>query len=71
MGIVTQEAILFNDTVHNNIAFGMEGVTEEDVISAAKIANAHELLSRWTKGIRLILEIEVQNCLEGKDKDSR
>jgi subfamily B ATP-binding cassette protein MsbA len=50
MGIVTQEAILFNDTVYNNIAFGMEGVTEEDVISAAKIANAHEFIIQMDEG---------------------
>lgn len=44
MGIVTQESILFNDTVFNNIAFGMKNVKEEDVIAAAKIANAHEFI---------------------------
>ncbi len=44
MGIVTQESILFNDTIYNNIAFGMPGVTEADVIAAAKIANAHEFI---------------------------
>lgn len=44
MGIVTQEAILFNDSVYNNIAFGMENVRREDVIEAAKIANAHEFI---------------------------
>lgn len=44
MGIVTQEAILFNDSVFNNIAFGKTDVTEEDVIRAAKIANAHEFI---------------------------
>lgn len=50
MGIVTQEAILFNDTVFNNIAFGMESVSEEDVIKAAKIANAHEFISQMECG---------------------
>jgi ATP-binding cassette, subfamily B, bacterial MsbA len=44
MGIVTQESILFNDTVFNNIAFGMESATEEEVIRAAKIANAHDFI---------------------------
>lgn len=44
MGIVTQESILFNDTVRNNIAFGMDHATEEDVVSAAKIANAHDFI---------------------------
>lgn len=50
MGIVTQEAILFNDTVYNNIAFGKEGFTEEEVINAAKIANAHEFISQMDEG---------------------
>ena len=50
MGIVTQESILFNDTVFNNIAFGIEGVTEAQVIEAAKIANAHEFISKMQEG---------------------
>ncbi len=50
MGIVTQEAILFNDTVFNNIAFGKDDVTEEDVINAAKIANAHEFIEQMDEG---------------------
>ncbi len=50
MGIVTQESILFNDTLFNNIAFGMENVTEAQVIEAAKIANAHEFISQMPQG---------------------
>ena len=50
MGIVTQESILFNDTVYNNIAFGIENVTEAQVIEAAKIANAHEFISKMPQG---------------------
>ncbi len=46
MGIVTQESILFNDTVFNNIAFGKEDATIEQVIAAAKVANAHEFISQ-------------------------
>lgn len=46
MGIVTQESILFNDTVFNNIAFGKEDATLEQVIAAAKVANAHEFISQ-------------------------
>jgi subfamily B ATP-binding cassette protein MsbA len=46
MGIVTQETILFNDTVFNNIAFGLPVASEEDVITAAKIANAHEFIEK-------------------------
>lgn len=41
MGIVTQESVLFNDTIFNNISFGMDSVEEKDVIEAARIANAH------------------------------
>ncbi|NNF01595.1 MAG: ABC transporter ATP-binding protein [Bacteroidia bacterium] len=50
MGIVTQQSILFNDTIFNNIAFGMENPKEEDVINAAKIANAHEFISELANG---------------------
>ncbi|MES2593252.1 MAG: ABC transporter ATP-binding protein [Bacteroidota bacterium] len=50
MGIVTQESILFNDTVYNNIAFGIENATEAQVIEAAKIANAHEFISQMQDG---------------------
>ena len=50
MGIVTQESILFNDTIFNNIAFGIENVAEEDVVQAAKIANAHEFIMEQGNG---------------------
>ncbi|MFA6676570.1 MAG: ABC transporter transmembrane domain-containing protein [Bacteroidales bacterium] len=50
MGIVNQDAILFNDNVYNNIKFGMEGVTEEDIINAAKIANAHDFILQMSDG---------------------
>ena len=50
MGIVTQETILFNDTISNNIAFGMKNVTEEQIIHAAKIANAHEFIMNMDNG---------------------
>jgi ATP-binding cassette, subfamily B, bacterial MsbA len=50
MGIVTQECILFNDTVFNNIAFGLENASKEQVIEAAKIANAHEFIMELEKG---------------------
>ena len=50
LGIVTQESILFNDTVYNNIAFGLAGITESQVIEAAKIANAHEFISKLEQG---------------------
>ena len=50
MGIVSQESILFNDTIFNNIAFGKTNVTEEAVIAAAKVANAHEFIMQTEKG---------------------
>ncbi len=50
MGNVNQEAILFNETVHNNIAFGVNDVPREAVIRAAKIANAHEFIEALPEG---------------------
>ncbi len=50
MGIVSQEPVLFNDSIYNNIVFGMKGATLEDVIRAAKIANAHEFITATEKG---------------------
>lgn len=50
MGNVNQEAILFNDTFFNNISFGVENATLEQVIEAAKIANAHEFIMATEKG---------------------
>jgi subfamily B ATP-binding cassette protein MsbA len=50
LGVVTQESILFNDSVLNNIAFGLDNISEEDVISAAKVANAHEFIVNLPQG---------------------
>jgi subfamily B ATP-binding cassette protein MsbA len=50
MGVVTQESILFNDTIFNNIAFGMENASEEAVIQAAKVANAHSFIMQTEEG---------------------
>jgi subfamily B ATP-binding cassette protein MsbA len=50
MGIVSQESILFNDTIYNNIAFGMETASEEEIIAAAKVANAHEFILQTEHG---------------------
>ncbi|MCB0574925.1 MAG: ABC transporter ATP-binding protein, partial [Saprospiraceae bacterium] len=50
MGIVSQEAILFNDTVRNNIAFGNESATDAEIEAAAKAANAHEFIDRLPEG---------------------
>lgn len=50
MGIVTQEPILFNDTIANNIALGTENATMEQIIEAAKIANAHDFILQKEEG---------------------
>ncbi len=50
MGIVNQEAILFNDSIYNNIAFGVKETTQQEVENAAKIANAHEFIMQTENG---------------------
>jgi subfamily B ATP-binding cassette protein MsbA len=55
IGIVTQETILFNDTVRNNIAYGQPGVSEQRVIEAARAAHAHEFVSRMANGYETMI----------------
>jgi ATP-binding cassette, subfamily B, bacterial MsbA len=50
IGVVTQESVLFNDSVFNNIAFGMTDATSEKVIEAAKVANAHDFIMALPSG---------------------
>ena len=50
MGNVNQEAILFNDTIYNNIAFGVENATQEEVERVARIANAHNFIMETENG---------------------
>ena len=50
MGIVSQEAILFNDTIYNNIVFGLKNISKEQVIEATKIANAHDFILNTENG---------------------
>ncbi len=50
MGIVSQEAILFNDTIYNNIVFGQKNVTKQDVEAAARAANAHDFILNTENG---------------------
>ncbi|MCD6018985.1 MAG: hypothetical protein K0S53_2106 [Bacteroidetes bacterium] len=50
IGVVTQESILFNDTIENNITFGMDTFDKEKVIEAAKVANAHEFILKQPNG---------------------
>jgi subfamily B ATP-binding cassette protein MsbA len=55
MGIVTQETILFNDTVLANIAYGLEGASREDVEKAASAANAHEFITAMPEGYDTVI----------------
>ena len=55
MGNVNQDPILFNDTIYNNIAFGVENVTPEQVENAARIANAHEFIIQTEHGYDTII----------------
>ena len=50
IGIVTQESILFNDSIFNNIAFGLPNITQADVERAARIANAHDFIMKTDEG---------------------
>lgn len=51
MGLVTQDSILFNDTIRNNVLIGDEHATDEEVIEALKVANAWEFVSEFPKGL--------------------
>ncbi len=55
MGNVNQEAILFNDTVYNNITFGVESATREQVEEAARIANAHDFIMEMEQGYDTVI----------------
>ena len=55
MGVVTQQSILFNDTVHANIAFGLDEATRNDVIEAAKVANAHDFIEGLEHGYDTVI----------------
>lgn len=50
ISMVTQESILFNDTIKNNISFGVENATDEEIMEAAKIANAHDFIMSCENG---------------------
>jgi len=67
MGIVTQEPILFNDTIANNIALGMDDATETQIMDAAKIANAHQFILQKENGYNTSIG-ERGNKLSGGEK---
>jgi len=55
IGVVTQETLLFNDTVYNNISYGSRNFSKADIIKAAKIANAHDFIEKMPKGYDTII----------------
>jgi subfamily B ATP-binding cassette protein MsbA len=67
MGIVTQEPILFNDTIANNISLGMENASEDQVEAAAKVANAHNFILQKENGYQTSIG-ERGNKLSGGEK---
>ncbi|WP_394759195.1 ABC transporter ATP-binding protein [Flavobacterium sp.] len=67
MGLVTQDSILFNDTIKKNILLGKENATDEEVIEALKIANAYEFVMNLPKGIETNIG-DAGNKLSGGQK---
>jgi len=55
MGLVTQQTILFNDTVRNNIAYGRQNCSDQEIIEAARAANAHDFIQRLSQGYDTII----------------
>ena len=53
MGLVAQKSILFNDTISNNIRLNNKNASNEDIIEAAKIANAHDFILEQPEGVSL------------------
>lgn len=67
IGLVSQESILFNDTVYHNIAFGKPSATPEEVKAAAQIAHAHDFISHLDKGYDTLIG-DAGNKLSGGQK---
>jgi ABC-type multidrug transport system fused ATPase/permease subunit len=68
IGYVAQDSILFSDTISNNIAYGIENVSEEDIINAAIKANAHEFISKLPNKYDTMLEGTELSSLSGGQK---
>lgn len=67
IGIVTQEAILFNDSIINNLRIGKQNASKEEIIAAAKVANAHEFITQLSNGYETNIG-ESGNKLSGGQK---
>ena len=68
IGYVAQDSILFSDTIANNIAYGLENTSEEDIINAAKMANADEFISKLPNKYQTVLEGTELSSLSGGQK---
>jgi subfamily B ATP-binding cassette protein MsbA len=55
MGMVSQDVVLFDDSIRNNIAFGRENATDEDIIQAARLAYAHDFIERLPQGYQTVV----------------
>jgi ABC-type multidrug transport system fused ATPase/permease subunit len=68
IGYVAQESVLFADTIENNIAYGIDWFNEDDVISASKLANAHEFITKLPNGYKTKLQGTELSSLSGGQK---
>ena len=66
IGLVLQDAFLFSDTVRNNIAYGRPNATEEEIIRAAELANAHHFITQLPKGYDTVLSDGASNLSKGQ-----
>ncbi|NFM15707.1 ABC transporter ATP-binding protein [Clostridium sporogenes] len=65
-GMVLQDTWLFNGSIKENIAYGKESATEEEIINAAKIANVHHFITTLPEGYNMILNEEASNISQGE-----
>ena len=68
LGIVTQDTILFNDTIYNNISYGKPEATEKEVIEAAKAANAHSFIEKMKNGYQTYIHERGQRLSGGQQQ---
>lgn len=68
LGIVTQDTILFNDTIYNNISYGKPEATEKEVIEAAKAANAHSFIEKMRNGYQTYIHERGQRLSGGQQQ---
>lgn len=64
IGVVSQEPVLFASTIRENIAFGKEGATQQEIEDAAKLANAHDFISKLPQ-VRFVAPLTPLECWKG------